>query len=93
MFSKAGFEAIDIKIEQHGCHTNLDEEKSTWENTITHPSLTSLQISGSELSQLSSAQLAQVKAEFDAELESLQTEQGIWNDLTTLYILGRKAER
>lgn len=93
LFSKAGFEAIDIKIEQHGRYTNLDEEKSTWGNTITHPSLISLQISGSELSQLSSAQLAQVKAEFDAELESLQTEQGIWNDLTTLYILGRKAER
>ena len=80
-------------MEQHGRHTSLDEEKLTWENTITHPSSISLQISGSELSQFSSAQLAQVKAEFDAELESLQTEQELWNDLTTLYILGRKAER
>ncbi len=28
--------------------------------------------------------------EFDAELEKLQTEQGIWNDLTTFYVFGRK---
>jgi phosphopantetheine adenylyltransferase len=37
-------------------------------------------------------QLVQAKAEFEAELEVLQTEQGIWDDLTTLYILGRKPE-
>ncbi|MGR3280122.1 hypothetical protein ACSYAD_34285, partial [Acaryochloris marina NIES-2412] len=44
------------------------------------------------LAQLPLDQLAQIKAEFIAELESLQTEQGIWDDLTTLYILGRKPE-
>ena len=55
-----------------------------------HPSSTSLKISGNALLQLSSAQLVQLKAEFEAELEALQTEQGIWDDLTTLYILGCK---
>ncbi|MBW4662786.1 MAG: hypothetical protein KME01_01060 [Chroococcus sp. CMT-3BRIN-NPC107] len=42
------------------------------------------------LSQLSSEQLIQAKAEFEAELAALQTEQGIWNDITTFYIYGRK---
>ena len=54
-------------------------------------SSTSLKVLGNGLSQLSSAQLVQAKVEFDAELESLQTEERFWDDLTTLYILGRKA--
>ena len=42
------------------------------------------------MSQLSSVELALAKAEFEAELEALQTDQGIWDDLTTLYVLARK---
>ncbi|MEM9768982.1 MAG: methyltransferase domain-containing protein [Cyanobacteria bacterium P01_D01_bin.71] len=92
LFANAGFEAVEIKTEQHGDYTNLDKAKATWEGVVVRPSLTSQKVSGDGLSQLSSAQLAQVKAEFDAELESLRTEQGIWDDLTTLYILGSKSE-
>jgi ubiquinone/menaquinone biosynthesis C-methylase UbiE len=92
LFSKAGFEAVEVKTEQHGSYTSLDKAKATWEGVVVRPSSTSLKVSDNGLSQLTLAQLAQVKAEFDAELESLQTNQGIWDDLTTLYILGRKAE-
>jgi ubiquinone/menaquinone biosynthesis C-methylase UbiE len=92
LFANAGFEAIEIKTEQHGSYTDLDNAKATWEGVVMIPSLTSPKISGNELSQLSPVQLAQAKAGFDAELESLQTEQGIWDDLTTLHILGRKPE-
>lgn len=92
LFSKAGFEAVEVKTEQHGSYTSLDKAKATWKGVVVHPSPTSLRVSGSVLSQLTSAQLAQAKAEFDAELEALQTNQGIWDDLTTLYILGCKAE-
>ncbi len=42
------------------------------------------------LLQLSSKQLTQARVEFDAELETLQTEQGIWNDITIFYTFGRK---
>jgi cyclopropane fatty-acyl-phospholipid synthase-like methyltransferase len=92
LFSKAGFEAVEVKTEQHGSYTSLDRAKAIWEGVVVRPSSTSLKVSDNGLSQLTSAQLSQVKAEFDAELESLQTSQGIWDDLTTLYILGRKAE-
>ena len=92
LFVNAGFEAVAVKTEQHGTYTNLDKAKAIWEGIVVSPSSTSLKVSGNDLSQLSSAQLAQAKADFEAEIESLQTEQGIWNDLTTLYILGRKAE-
>lgn len=92
LFSNAGFEAVEVKTEQHGSYTSLDKAMATWEEVVVRPSSTSLKVSGNGLSQLTSAQLVQVKAEFDAELESLQTKQGIWDDLTTLYILGCKVE-
>lgn len=91
LFINAGFEAVEIRTEQHGSYTNLEKAKATWEEVVVRPSSTSLKVLGNGLSQLSSAQLAQAKAEFDAELESFQTEESIWDDLTTLYILGRKA--
>jgi len=43
------------------------------------------------LLKLSSEQLTQARVEFDAELEILQTEQGVWNDITIFYTFGRKA--
>ncbi len=87
LFANAGFEAIEIKTEEHGSYISLDKAKATWEGIV---SLPSPRKSENFLSQLSSMQLAQAKAEFEAELEALQTEQGIWGDLTTLYILGCK---
>lgn len=90
LFANAGFESIEIETEQRGSYTNLDKAKVTWEGSVVNPSATSLRVAGNNLSQLSSAQLSQIKAEFDAELAALQTEQGLWDDLTTLYIMARK---
>ena len=42
------------------------------------------------LSELSAEQLALAKHEFDRELEALQSDRGIWNDITTFYVYGRK---
>jgi ubiquinone/menaquinone biosynthesis C-methylase UbiE len=92
LFANAGFEAIKIATEQRGSYTNLAKAKATWEGSIVNPSATSLRVSGDKLSQLSSIQLSEIKAEFETELTSLQTEQGIWDDLTTLYIMARKSE-
>jgi ubiquinone/menaquinone biosynthesis C-methylase UbiE len=90
LFANAGFEAIEIKTEQHGSYTSLDKAKASWEGIIVNPSAASLRVYGDKMSKLSSVQLSQIKAEFDAELEALQTDQGLWDDLTTLYILARK---
>jgi hypothetical protein len=92
LFANAGFEDIAIETEQHGSYINLDQAKATWEGTVVKASATSLRISDDRLSQLSSTQLSQLKAEFEAELIALETEQGLWNDLTTWYILARKLE-
>ena len=90
LFQNAGFESIEIKTHQHGSYTTLDRLKATWESIITNPSTLSLKDTENQLSQLSLDRLAIAKAEFEAELEKLQTDQGIWDDLTTLYVLARK---
>ena len=93
LFASTGFDAIEINTDQLGSYINIETARATWENVIGNPSLTSPKIvSEVGISQLSANQLAQAKAEFEAELNSRQTEQGVWDDRTTLYILGRKAE-
>ncbi|BAZ10783.1 putative methyltransferase [Calothrix sp. NIES-4071] len=89
LFASAGFQAIEIKSEQHGNYISLNKAKATWQSIVTHPAPTAPK-SEKLLSQLSSIQLIQAKSEFEAELEALQTEQGIWDDIMTLYIIGQK---
>jgi len=86
LLQQAGFEAIDIKVEQGGSYISLDKAKGMWAGS-SHPAPGQYP---PPLSQLSSEQLVQAKAEFETELAALQTEQGIWNDVTTFYVYGRK---
>jgi ubiquinone/menaquinone biosynthesis C-methylase UbiE len=86
LLDQAGFVEIDIKIEQGGGYISLEKAKGMWAGD-SHPAPGQYP---PPLSQLSSEQLAQAKSEFDAEIEALQTDQGIWNDITTFYLYGRK---
>jgi ubiquinone/menaquinone biosynthesis C-methylase UbiE len=86
LFTDAGFEAISIKTEQHGNYIDLDDAKKMW-NTIS--SLIPKQ-SMNLRSRLTSAQLIQAGTEFETELNKIATSSGIWNDITTFYILARK---
>ena len=88
LFLNTGFEEIEIRTEQHGSYMSLEKAKAAWGgNYLPTPGQ-----SENPLSRLSQAQLQQAKAEFDAELEARQTEQGVWNDLTTWYVIGRKLD-
>ena len=88
LLQQAGFEAINIKSEQDGSYISLEKAKGMWSGNGSSP------VPGqypNPLLQLTSEQLAQARVEFDAQLEALQTEQGIWNDITIFYAFGRKA--
>ncbi|MEH1874141.1 class I SAM-dependent methyltransferase [Nostoc sp.] len=86
LFLSACFEAVEIKTEQHGSYLSLDKAKAAWGgNSFPTPGQPE-----KPLSRLSEAQLEQAKAEFEAELEARQTEQGVWDDVTTWYVIGRK---
>ena len=87
LLQQTGFESIEIKVEQDGDYISLEKAKRMWAGS-NHPAPGQYP---PPLSQLSSAQLAQAKAEFDAELEALQSARGIWNDITTYYVYGRKS--
>ncbi|MBW4614317.1 MAG: methyltransferase domain-containing protein [Desmonostoc vinosum HA7617-LM4] len=88
LFVDTGFDIIETQIEQHGKYISLEQAKAAWEvNTFSH-----LEKYRNFSSQLSSEQLVKAQAEFAAKLEALQTEQGIWDELTTWYVLGRKPE-
>lgn len=83
LLQEAGFEDVAVKTEQFGSYVNLSEAERTWEGSLKHPLC-------SPLLKLSPEQLEQAKAEYLAELEALVTDQGIWNDITTFFIIGRK---
>lgn len=88
LLQQAGFDQIEIEAEPDGNYINLEKAKGMWSGDGSfpvpgqhpHPSL-----------QLTPEQLAQAKVEFNAELEKLQTKQGIWDDSTIFYCFGRKA--
>lgn len=88
LLQQAGFKEIDIKTERDGNYISLEKAKRMWRNNPLgiipgqYPN---------PLLKLSPEQLVQSKAEIDAELEMLNTEQGIWNDTTIFYTFGRKA--
>lgn len=90
LFEKAGFETVEIHTEQHGSYTTLDQAQAIWEGVVESPSITSPQVAGDGLSRLSATELANIKTELYVQLKALQTEQGIWDDRMTLYILACK---
>jgi ubiquinone/menaquinone biosynthesis C-methylase UbiE len=88
LLERAGFEAIKIQSEQYGgSYISLEQAKQRLTGN-SYPGF--VQFSNLQ-SPLSSEQLEQVKAEFYAQLEALATEQGIWNDGTNFFVVGRKS--
>ena len=89
LLEKAGFDKIYIHTETAGSYISLDQAQKMWLDDGLLPTPGQYP---NPLLKLSSQQLTQAKAEFNAELEKLNTEQGIWNDTTIFYTFGRKAE-
>ena len=88
LLKNANFESIEIKVEQDGSYISLDKAKKMWAGS-SHPAPGQFP---PPLSQLSSEQLMQAQLEFEQELAAAETEQGIWNDITTFYVYGRKPD-
>jgi ubiquinone/menaquinone biosynthesis C-methylase UbiE len=84
---QTGYDSIEIESVPDGNWIGLAKAKGMWTGHGSfpapgqhpHPAL-----------QLTAAQLGQAKIEFDAELDKLQTDRGIWDDGTIFYAFGRK---
>lgn len=87
LLQQSGFEEINIKVERDGEYISLEKAKGMWLGKGSSPTPGQYP---NPLLKLTSEQLVQARLEFDTELEALQTEQGIWNDLTIFYTFGRK---
>ena len=84
LFQKADFNCVEIKVEQTGGYISLELAKKMYTDGK-HPAPGQFT---SPLARLSTAELSQIREEFNHELEALETEQGVWNDITTYYIYG-----
>ena len=76
---EAGFQDIKVVTEQLGSYVS-DVERA-W-------SANARSAFGFQVKELSSERLEQLKAEYIAEVEATATDKGIWNDVTTFFVLG-----
>ena len=86
LLQKAGFESVEVKVEQTGGYISLEKATNTWSGE-SHPAPGQYP---NPISQLSPEQLHKAKGEFEQELKMLETDQGVWNDITTFYVYGHK---
>ena len=84
LLQTAGYRDIEITTEQYGSYIPLEPSASkSWDTSLQHPHCY-------PLLGLSSDELEKAKVEYINELEALVTEQGIWNDMTTYFVVARK---
>ncbi|MDJ0568374.1 MAG: methyltransferase domain-containing protein [Pleurocapsa sp. MO_192.B19] len=84
LLQAAGYKNIQLTTEQYGSYINLESSASkTWDVSLQHPHCR-------PLLQLESQKLEQAKTEYKAELEALASDRGIWNDITTFFVIGEK---
>lgn len=82
LLQEAGFVDIEIKQEQFGDYISLSDVQSWWDINLNNAM-------GNPLLQVPE-KLQQCKVEYIAELEALATDEGIWNDITTFFVLAHK---
>ena len=83
LLQKAAFHRISIQTQQFGYYLSLDDAKKYWNGAWLNPR-------NNPLTQLSQLQLEQCKAEYDALVESLATDKGVWYDITTFFVVAYK---
>lgn len=86
LLKQAGYRNIDIKIDSDGNYIDIENARSSWV-TATHPAPGQFP---HPMSTMTEKQLSEAQSDFEHELEMLNSEKGIWNDMTTFYVFGEK---
>lgn len=81
---QAGFKDIEIKIEPSGRYSNFQKQQ------LSQQSLNFFFKSNPILANLSAAQLNQLQVAYQAEIEKLTTDQGVWEDTTKFLVCAQK---
>ena len=85
ILEKAKFREIKITTEQLGAYISLEEAKNWWQGNPTW-----INPKGNPLQLLSDKQLQTLKRAYDQEIETLATLKGVWQDITTFFVIARK---
>ncbi|NEO28935.1 MAG: methyltransferase domain-containing protein [Symploca sp. SIO3C6] len=85
MLQEASFQEIEVKTEQLGKYLSLSDAKNWWQGDRVW-----INPRGNPLWQLSQEQLEYLKVAYDQEIESKQTAQGFWQEITTFFVTARK---
>ncbi|MDJ0617329.1 MAG: methyltransferase domain-containing protein [Calothrix sp. MO_192.B10] len=86
LLQQSGFRDMQIEIEPFGEYLSLNDTNKVflnWRGESFYPR-------GNPLVQLTETQLDKLQAEYRAEMEKLATNEGVWLDRTTYFILARK---
>ncbi|MEH2206265.1 MAG: methyltransferase domain-containing protein [Nostoc sp.] len=84
LLNQAGFRDIEIKIEPSGRYRPLSDNRLSM-------TVININFKGNPLfSKLSEEQLNQFQVEYEAEIEKLATDRGIWMDTTKFFVRARK---
>jgi ubiquinone/menaquinone biosynthesis C-methylase UbiE len=82
----AGYKNIEIVVDKDGSYISLEEARRAWVSLrqpapgqYPHP-----------LENMTAEQMTNARADYEHELERLNTDRGIWNDMTTFYVFGEK---
>lgn len=86
LLAEAGYQNIDIREEQHGYYIPLEQAKKSWIKKEDfspgqHPN---------PLMNASLEIVAQAQRDYEARMDELNTDQGVWNDVTMYYVYGQK---
>lgn len=86
LLEKAGFSGIDIRVQETGYYIPLEEAKKTWiqrddfaPGQYPHP-----------VHAVPDDILIKCQKEYERRIEALNTEEGVWNDITMYYIYAFK---
>jgi arsenite methyltransferase len=82
LLTEAGFQNIEVKTQQLGFYRSLEQARG-WNGGWFHPR-------ENPLSQVSSEQMAELKADYCQRIEDKATEQGVWYENLTFFVTGRK---
>jgi ubiquinone/menaquinone biosynthesis C-methylase UbiE len=85
LLTDAGYKNIEVIAIEEGKYISLEEAKGSWVSA-SHPAPGQFP---HPLTLMTSEQMTEAHAEFDHKLETLNTPEGIWNDMTTFYVYGK----
>jgi len=77
---------VEIKIDADSNYISREDARNSWV-TAKHPAPGQFP---HPMSTVSEKQLSEAQSDFEREIEMLNTEKGIWNDMTTYYAFGEK---